>query len=130
MKRAAAIAPALALAGCASTGPPATLDGQWGGRGVGLVIEHGAGRLDYDCASGTIEAIVVTAGGRFTATGRHVPGQGGPERVGDVRPSFRAAYSGTVRGARMTLGATVENGSRLGPFELARGAQPMLLRCL
>lgn len=128
MKRAVAIA--LALAGCASTGPPLALDGQWGGRGVGLVIEVGVGRLDYDCASGTIEAIVTTDDGRFAATGTHVPGQGGPERVGEVRPSFRATYSGTLRGGRMTLGATVENGTRLGPFTLVRGAEPLLLRCL
>ena len=129
MKRAAA-AIALGLAGCASTGPPPTLDGSWGGRGVGLVIESGAGRLDSDCASGTIAAFVATADGRFTASGTHVPGQGGPERAGEVRPSYRATYSGQVRGGRMTLGAAVDNGTRLGPFTLARGAEPLLLRCL
>lgn len=129
MKRTAA-AVALTLAGCASTAPPPTLDGSWGGRGIGLVIENGAWRLDYDCASGTIAAIAVAADGRFTASGTHVPGQGGPERVGEVRPSFRATYSGVVRGGRMTLGAAVDNGTALGPFTLVRGAEPLLLRCL
>ena len=129
MKRAAA-AIALALSGCIPTEPPPPLDGQWGGRGIGLLIESGAGRLDYDCASGTIEAIVATADGRFTATGRHVPGQGGPERLGEPRPSYRAFYSGAVRGGRMTLGAKVDNGAQLGPFTLVRGAEPLLLRCL
>lgn len=130
MTRAAALACSAALAGCASTGPPANLDGSWGGRGIGLVVENGAGRLDYDCASGTIDALVPAAGGRFTAAGAHVPGQGGPERVGQVVPSYRATYSGEVRGARMTFRATVENSTELGPFTLVRGTEPQLLRCL
>ena len=119
----------LLAAGCA-TPQPAPLAGEWGGTHVGLGLGPAGGTLDYDCAHGTIGPLAVGAGGRFTAEGTHSPGTGGPERVGQVLPSFRATYSGTVRGDRMTLHGRLETGVQLGPFELHRGAEPILLRCL
>lgn len=132
MTRAAAAALALALAGCATIGQqPPVLSGQWGGRGIELVLEGGLGRVAYDCASGTVDgAIVPGPDGRFTATGTHVPGQGGPVRVGQIFVSHRATYSGEVRDGRMTLRVAVEDGAMLGPFTLVQGAEPQLLRCL
>ena len=120
-----------ALSACASV-PPAggPLVGEFGGQHVGLTLGADGGTLDYDCAAGVIGPVVVHSGGRFEAEGRHTPGTGGPERVGEVRPSYRARYQGTVRGDRMVLQARVENGVLLGPFTLVRGAEPMLLRCL
>ena len=123
---------ATALAGCASL-PPAgvPLTGEWGGRHVGLRLDEASGRLDYDCAAGTIDGpLVPRRDGSFEALGSHTPGTGGPERVGEVRPSYRARYRGTVRGTRMTLQARVENGVALGPFTLERGTEPILMRCL
>ncbi|MEO6198740.1 MAG: hypothetical protein ABIO68_02215 [Sphingomicrobium sp.] len=51
-------------------------------------------------------------------------------RQGDVLPSLSTSYSGTVRGDAMTIMGAVETGVVLGPFELRRGAEPMILRCL
>ena len=121
----------LVTAGCATAPPaPASLAGQWGGTHIGLRLGPAGGTLEYDCAEGTIGPLAIGPGGRFTAAGMHTPGTGGPDRVGVVPPSFRTTYSGTVRGDRMTLQGAVETGVRLGPFELRRGAEPMLMRCL
>lgn len=126
------LAAALGLAACASV-PPAgvPLTGEWGGRHVGLALGEASGRLDYDCAAGTIDGpLIPRRDGSFEAEGRHTPGTGGPERVGEVRPSYRTLYRGSVRGTRMTLQARMENGVLLGPFTLERGAEPILMRCL
>jgi len=125
-------ASALLLAGCATLSQqPPNLSGQWGGRGIGLVLEGGLGRVEYDCASGTIDSAVIPGpDGRFSATGTHVPGQGGPVRVGQIFVSHRATYAGEARDGRMTLRVAVENGTVLGPFTLVQGAEPQLLRCL
>ena len=121
-----------ALAACAAVPQAgAPLTGQWGGRHVGLRLGATSGELEYDCAAGTIGGpLVPRRDGSFEVEGRHTPGTGGPERVGEVRPSYRARYWGAVRGNRMTLQARVENGVTLGPFTLELGAEPVLLRCL
>jgi hypothetical protein len=128
-----AIALALAaLAACASV-PPAgvPLTGEWGGTHVGLRLSESGGLLDYDCAAGTIDGpLLPRADGTFEAQGRHTPGTGGPERVGEVRASYPTHYRGAVRGTRMTLQGEMENGVVLGPFNLERGAEPIILRCL
>ena len=125
--------PALAaLSACASVpaakGP---VTGDWGGTHVGLRLTAAGGVLDYDCATGTIDEPVILHPDRsFHVTGMHTPGWGGPERVGELRPSYRTRYTGSVRGDRMTLQGRVENGVLLGPFMLVRGAEPIIMRCL
>ena len=130
--RRAAIGLLAGLTACASVpsaGVPLT--GEWGGRHVGLRQSETSGVLDYDCAAGTIDGpLIPRRDGAFEAEGRHTPGTGGPERVGEVRPSYRTRYWGSVRGSRMTLRARMENGVLLGPFTLERGAEPILMRCL
>ena len=121
-----------ALAACATV-PPAgePLTGEWGGTHVGLRLSETGGVLDYDCAAGTVEGpLSPRADGSFEANGRHTPGTGGPEREGEVRPSYAARYRGAVRGTRMTLQGELENGVVLGPFTLVRGAEPIIFRCL
>ena len=133
MKRPFAFIPLLAAAAaaCATIAPARPPTGQWGGEHVGLMLTLSGGTLDYDCAAGRIDGpLTIQPDGRFKATGSHTPGTGGPEQVGAVRPSYPAQYFGTLRGDRMTLSGRVANGMLLGPFELRRGAQPNLLRCL
>ncbi|MDQ3516316.1 MAG: hypothetical protein M3403_06025 [Gemmatimonadota bacterium] len=59
----------------------------------------------------------------------HVREHGGPVRVGDIPDSASARYVGRISGGRMTLRVFV-GPDTLGPFELVRGADAQLVRCL
>ena len=131
MKGLAPAMPLLVLAACASVpevGAPLT--GSWGGAHVGLILGEAGGTLEYDCASGRIGPVVPRPDGTFGAVGSHTPGTGGPERIGEVPPTYEARYSGRVRGDTMTLQVAVANGAAIGPLTLERGAKPIILRCL
>ena len=122
----------LLLAGCATVPADRLIAGRWGGQHVGLEMGETNGRLDYDCAAGTIDGPLVSdSAGHFAATGTHTPGTGGPVRVGVTPPSYPATYTGSVRDDTMTLVIDVPAiGARIGPTTLRRGAEPMLTRCL
>ena len=124
---------AISIAACASTplsGSPRALAGSFGGNHVALELTSLGGNLSYDCAAGTIGPIVPDRAGHFAAKGLHMPGHGGPDRIDEV-PSRKAAhYSGTVSGNRITLSGVLDDGTRLGPFSMVRGAQPNIFRCL
>jgi hypothetical protein len=129
--RLALFAAALSLTACASLPTPGVpVTGEWGSEHIGLRLGPAGGNIDYDCAAGTIGPFEPGPDGGFVASGTHTTGFGGPERVGQVRPTSPAQFSGSVRGDRMTLRGRLDNGVELGPFELRRGATPMLLRCL
>ena len=97
---------------------------------MGLVLDTSGGRLEYDCASGTIGPIIPGSQGNFEAEGSHTPAAGGPDIEGQIRPTFRTRFAGNVRGNRMILRGKLQNGVVLGPFELRRGADPIIFRCL
>lgn len=120
------------LTGCATLHQKdPNLTGEWGGPHISLVLEGGIGRIEYDCASGTIdEAVIPRPDGRFIAEGTHRPGQGGPVRVGQIFTSHRAEYRGIVTGDVMRLSAILEDGTVIGPHTLTKGAQPHITRCL
>ena len=132
MKRSVILLTATALGACASVPKAAVpVTGEWGGRHVALSLSEASGTLNYDCAAGTIDGpLLPRSDGTFEVEGRHTPGTGGPEIVGQVRPSFRALYWGVIRGQRMTIQARVENGVALGPFTLVKDAEPIIFRCL
>jgi hypothetical protein len=112
-----------------AAGVPVT--GKWGGTHIGLTLTDTGGTIEYDCASGRlVEPLIPGPGGSFAAEGLHAPGHGGPAIEGEVLPTYRTHFTGTVRGDRMTLTGRVENGVLLGPFALRRGAEAGTLRCL
>lgn len=123
---------AISISACAMLPQgPTNITGQWGGPHISLTLTGGLGAIEYDCASGTIDTLVIPArDGAFTATGTHRPGQGGPIRVGQIFTSYRATYSGTIEKDEMTLSGRLEDGTTIGPFTLTRGAQGELMRCL
>ena len=123
---------AVGLSACAAIDKgPTNLSGQWGGPHISLLLEGGLGQIEYDCASGTIDTVIYPApDGRFSATGTHRPGQGGPIRVGQIFISHRATYSGTVDKGHMTLSGRLEDGTVIGPFSLIQGSPGELTRCL
>jgi hypothetical protein len=122
----------LLLAACAAipqpTGP---VTGPWGGPHIGLVLNASGGTIEYDCAAGRLtEPLIAQPSGDFEVQGTHSPGHGGPAIEGEVLPTYRARFTGRVRGDRMTFAGRVENGVLLGPFTLRRGAEPGIFRCL
>ena len=123
---------AILLTACTTAQPAGVaVTGQWGGPHVGLTLTETGGELVYDCASGRIaEPLVPDAGGRFAASGSHAPGHGGPDVVGQVPTTYPTRFNGAVRGDRMTLTGRVDNGVLLGPFDLRRGAEAGIFRCL
>jgi hypothetical protein len=122
----------LAAAGCLTSPTPVIALGPWGGSHLRMDVTAAGARLEYDCAEGVIEErLRPDADGRFTAVGSHTPGHGGPIRVGEILPTFRARYDGRVSGDRIDLLVTItETGEVLGSFELRRGSSGLLLRCL
>ena len=116
---------------CTTLAPAGTpVIGEWGGAHIGLRLDASGGRIEYDCAGGTIGPVIPGSNGHFTAIGTHTPEHGGPVREGEIMPTDTAQFSGTVHGDRMSLRGRVENGVELGPFELRRGAEPGIFRCL
>lgn len=130
--RPAALISALLLAACTAVPRPAgPVTGAWGGPHIGLVLDASGGTIEYDCASGRLtEPLLPRPSGDFEVQGTHSPGHGGPAIEGEVLPTYRARFTGRVRGDRMTLAGRVENGVLLGPFNLRRGAEPGIFRCL
>jgi hypothetical protein len=123
-----------AVVGCTSAGPSPSdrvpLTGAWGATHAALTLTDIGGSIEYDCAHGALGAPVrPDAAGRFTVDGVHVREHGGPVRIGEVPDSVPARYLGRVSGDRMTLRVLV-GADTLGPFELRRGAEPRLVRCL
>ncbi|MES2136295.1 MAG: hypothetical protein V4502_04445 [Pseudomonadota bacterium] len=69
--------------------------------------------------------------GRFSASGTYVPGHGGPVRKDEIPPALPATYHGSIRGDLMRLAIDVPSrGLQLGPYQLRRGAEPQIFRCL
>lgn len=130
--RVLAIVLSLAAGGCMTSPAPVDALGLWGGSHVRMQITSAGGQVEYDCADGVIEGRIRPDGaGRFSATGTHTPGRGGPVREGEIVPSFRARYDGQINGERMSLLVTlIDTGDVLGPFELRRGSPGLVVRCL
>jgi hypothetical protein len=122
------------IVGCPLPGPSpnggAPVIGAWGATHAALTLTDTGGSIEYDCAHGALRSPVrPDAGGRFAIDGVHVREHGGPVRIGEVPDSLPARYVGRVSGNRMTLSVLV-GPDTLGPFELRRGAEPRLFKCL
>lgn len=131
MRLAMTSAVTLLLAGCATTvDKPLYLTGVWGGPNAGIAFNV-LGNVQFDCASGSIDVPVYPAkDGSFQVKGTYREGATGPVRVGQIFRGQSATYSGTALEGVMTLNVELQDGTTLGPFNLALGAPPQLNRCL
>ncbi|MEO8227760.1 MAG: hypothetical protein ABI637_10020 [Gemmatimonadota bacterium] len=112
---------------------PAALEGTWGGPHAEVTFDAtGRGMAQYECASGTLDPPPwPTSSGRFTATGEHVIGHGGPVGDGDAHDAHPAQYEGRLHGDRLSLTVRLlDQDIVLGPFELQHGQPGALFRCL
>ncbi len=122
------------LAGSATAATPASaqaLEGSWAGDRLQLVIDAGGGRVQMDCASGTIAGpIGLAANGTFIAAGTFLPQQAGPQRADEGLAPPGARYSGEVKDDAMRLSILAAGASTPQMFTLRRGATVKLIRCL
>ena len=125
-------AAALLTNGCETTeNKPTYVGGLWGGPHVGIIFQGGLAEVKFDCAAGTIDDPIRTAGGAFLAKGSYRAGASGPVRVGQIFRSQRATYSGEIVKNVMTLSVQLEDdGTTLGPFTLTENQPPQITRCL
>lgn len=107
------------------------ITGEWGSASAVLTLTASGGRIEYDCAQGSLDAPVVPdAHGAFRVAGQHVQGQGRPVRGEEAQPVSRpATFQGTISGNRMHL--DVSSGSEhIGSYDLQRGVTDQLHHCL
>ena len=117
------IASAQALAGA--------LEGRWGGERLQLVLDASGGRIEMDCASGTIAgAIKPGANGAFTAAGTFEQHGPGPQRADGTAAAAKARYSGEVKDGAMTLSILPDGAGAPQTFQLRKGAAVKLVKCL
>lgn len=105
--------------------------GTWGGEHISLEIDAQGGRLEYDCAHGTIdEKIVTDREGRFDLRGTHVREHGGPVRRDETVDSHPSRFTGQIKGDTMTLKVTESDTKEVvGTFTLVHGQKPALMKC-
>jgi hypothetical protein len=102
----------------------------WGGTHIGLVITVSGGTVEYDCAEGEILEPIRVTNGKFNVLGLHYLGMGGPIGVDRLHPR-PARYEGTVKGDRMTMTVTLTDTKEpVGTFDLVRGENPRVFKCL
>lgn len=120
---------AVQVTSAAQTAGP--LEGRWGGDRMNLVFESGVGRLEMDCAGGSVAGPVKLAtSGQFTAAGTFEQYQPGPQRADAPAAAIGAQYSGEVVGDLLKLSIRPAGATAAQVFNLRRGATIKLLRCL
>ena len=108
----------------------ATLDGQWGGDRLQLVIDPNGGRVETDCASGAIVGpLKLAKNGKFVAFGTFEQYRGGPQRADEPQPAVNARFSGEVKEGVMKLEILPAGASAPQVFNLRKGARIKLVRC-
>ncbi len=118
------------LASC-SAPPVADLRGVWGGRHIGLTITDEGSSLEFDCASGSIPGVFeVDTRGYFNLSGFYIPSTGGPDPVRPPPLPLPTSYSGRVSGLNMTLAVDPEGDIPSTTYELRKGEEPGIFRCL
>ncbi len=124
----------LLLAACGDGSIPSgtKIEGLWGAEHIELVADSGGALVEYDCAIGTIDSVLILdANGEFDLVGTHTLG-GGPVNLNDPPPNaLPARFQGRVQGNRLELTVTLTNtGDVIGPYILVRGEPGLLYRCL
>lgn len=105
--------------------------GTWGGEHISLEVTDQGGRVEYDCAHGTVDQrIVPDARGCFDVRGTHVREHGGPVRRGETEDSHPARFAGEIQGDTMTLTVTESDTKEVvGTFTLVFGQRPRVMKC-
>jgi len=110
---------------------PLSIEGRWGGDQVQLVFDRQGGRLQTDCASGTIAGPVHLSDlGSFSAAGTFELHQPGPQRADEGAAPAAARFVGEVKDGVMRLSVTPHGAAAPLSFQLRKGLASKLVRCL
>jgi len=106
--------------------------GNWGGDHIGMVVTDASAKIEFDCASGTIdEPIALDRLGRFEKMGTYTQGHGGPIRVDEPPDLHPARYSGSSDGRVLIVTVHLTDTQRqIGTFTAALGRNPFVVKCL
>lgn len=106
--------------------------GNWGGQGVGLVIEENGANIQFDCAEAEIkEKISINEKGVFSVDGEYIRNGPGPIRLNMPSRRQPAHFDGKISGDEMTLTVTLtKSKDKIGEFKLKLGQTPIIHRCL
>lgn len=102
----------------------------WGGTGVRLEVGAGGGKVEFDCAHGTLGKVAPDAEGGFDVGGTFVRERGGPVRSDEQPEKLPARYRGKIEGESMTLRVSVEGLGETLTYTLTRGRTARLRKCL
>jgi hypothetical protein len=128
------VSPLLLLVACAANPDDASrLDrvpnGDWGGEHVRLNVADTGGKIEFDCAHGSLDGpLTLDPDGRFDVKGSLV-GEGGPVMKDEAANARPARYRGQTDGRSMSLEVTLEGGDSAGTFSLARNGRAKLVKC-
>lgn len=109
-------------------------EGVWAGPHAVLTITAEGATAEFECATGVVtQPLSLDDRRRFDVPASHHPESGGPASTGGSRaPPIAARYRGRLIDAQhLTLTVVLlESGKTAGPFELTRGGQASLERCV
>ena len=104
-------------------------NGEWGGEHVRLSLEDAGGKIEFDCAHGSLDGpLTLDDSGHFDVAGRLI-WEGGPVQKDEMANARPARYRGETDGKQMSLAVTLEGGESAGMFSLARGGRAKLVKC-
>ncbi len=104
--------------------------GPWGGVHVRLTVTDEGGKIEFDCAHGTLDSpLALDDEGRFDVPGTLVR-EGGPVRKDAPEERQSVRYAGRTDGQTMDLELRSAAGERKGSFQLERGKRAVLRKCL
>jgi len=118
--------------GCGSNVSQIDLKGKWGGEHIGILVSDSSATLEYDCAHGTIDELIIPDDeGKFEVSGVHVFEHGGPIRSDEAIDEHPALYKGHILGNEMTLILVLtDTDTEINTFSLTRGVNPLIYKCL
>ena len=126
--------PLLVLVACAANpGGAGRLDrvpnGDWGGEHVRLTVADTGGKIEFDCAHGSLDGpLALDTEGHFDVKG-NLTGEGGPVMKDETANARPARYRGQTDGQSMSLEVTLGGGESAGTFSLARNRAAKLVKC-
>ena len=104
--------------------------GGWGGPHALLEVTDTGGRVEFDCAHGTLKGPLTLKDGRFEVDGTFVRERGGPIREGQAEKGIPVRYRGEFDGNQLTLTFSLAaDGSDAEKFILKHGERARLVKC-